>query len=231
MTKNVYAVGFLTFIAVMTAFFITNIFFRDVNYYRTSISLSAFLVPFLMAIGAFVSVIAYSKFKKVLSFKEAFGRAFLPMFVGAFLSISSIFVYISYIDKDTKDLLNYQYIESFKTSLEEEYGKAKLMIKPESAEWKEKLDKEEKITLNQTKFFALMKERKSQIDRFKALEKMNNKLTFILHPEESARLKNDEAFSKKTENWKKNLQRDFYLQESVNIISEMGGNAPAYTKK
>ncbi len=137
MTKNVYAVGFLTFIAVMTAFFITNIFFRDVNYYRTSISLSAFLVPFLMAIGAFVSVIAYSKFKKVLSFKEAFGRAFLPMFVGAFLSISSIFVYISYIDKDTKDLLNYQYIESFKTSLEEEYGKAKLMIKPESAEWKE----------------------------------------------------------------------------------------------
>lgn len=91
----------------------------------------------------------------------------------------------------------------------------------ESAEWKEKLDKEEKITLNQTKFFALMKARKKQIDRFKGLDKMNNKLVFILHPDEALREKSDEAFTKKTENWIKNLQRDFYLQESVNIISEM----------
>ena len=128
--------------------------------------------------------------------------------------------------------VNYFDVNKLRTGSEARINSNKYyQLLKESAEWKEKLDKEEKITLNQTKFFALMKERKSQIDRFKALEKMNNKLTFILHPEESARLKNDEAFSKKTENWKKNLQRDFYLQESVNIISEMGGNAPAYTKK
>ena len=137
MTRNVYAVGFVTFIIVMIAFFITNIFFRNVDYYRTSVTLSAFLVPIIFAIGAFVSVVAYSKYKKVLSFKEAFGRAFMPMFVGGFLSLSSIFIYINYIDTNTKDLLNYQYIESFKTSLEEEYGKAKKMMKPESAEWAE----------------------------------------------------------------------------------------------
>ncbi len=91
----------------------------------------------------------------------------------------------------------------------------------ESAEWKEELDKEEKITLNQTKFFDLMKNRKTKIDKFKALDKMNNQLKFVLHPEETTREKTDEAFAKKTENWLKNLQRDFYLQESVNIISEM----------
>ena len=128
--------------------------------------------------------------------------------------------------------VNYFDVNKLRTGSEARINSNKYyQLLKESAEWKEKLDKEEKITLNQTKFFALMKERKSQIDRFKALEKMNNKLTFILHPDESARLKTDEAFTKKTENWKKNLQRDFYLQESVNIISEMDGNAPAYTKK
>lgn len=91
----------------------------------------------------------------------------------------------------------------------------------QSAELKKQLDKEEKITLNQSKFFELMKQRKSQIEKFKSLEKINNGLKFSLHPEETLREKNDEAFRKKTENWTKNLQRDFYLQESVNIMSDM----------
>ncbi len=91
----------------------------------------------------------------------------------------------------------------------------------ESAKWKEDLDKVEKITLNQTKFFALMKDRKTQIEKFKKLDKIDNKLVFVLHPDEAAREKTDEAFAKKTENWIKNLKRDFYLQEGVNVISEM----------
>ena len=137
MTKNVYAVGFVAFIVIMIAFFVTNIFFRDVNYYRTSIVLNAFLVPLVLAIGAFFSVTTYSRYKKQITFKEAFGRAFLPMFVGGLLSVITIFVYITYVDKDTKDLLNYQYIESYERSLEEEYAKAKQITKPNSAEMTE----------------------------------------------------------------------------------------------
>jgi len=91
----------------------------------------------------------------------------------------------------------------------------------ESAKWKEDLDKVEKITLNQTKFFALMKDRKTQIEKFKKLDKIDNKLVFVMHPDEATREKTDEAFAKKTENWIKNLKRDFYLQEGVNVISEM----------
>lgn len=91
----------------------------------------------------------------------------------------------------------------------------------ESAEWKEQLDKEGKITVNQTKFFELMKKRKTQIEKFKALDKLDTGLKFAVHPDEQVREKTDEAFAKKTENWIKNLQKDFYLQESVNIISEM----------
>ncbi len=99
----------------------------------------------------------------------------------------------------------------------------------ESAQWKENIDKIEKITLNQDKFFALMKERKSQIDKFKALDKLDSKLKFVLHPDEAVREKSDEAFAKKTENWLKNLKKDFYLQESVNIMSEMTGTKAYYS--
>jgi carboxyl-terminal processing protease len=91
----------------------------------------------------------------------------------------------------------------------------------ESAEWKQKLDKEESITLNQTQFFELMKTRKAQIEKFKSLDKFNNKLLFTFNPDEVKRMKTDDIFTKKKENWKKNLQKDFYLQEAVNIVGEM----------
>ncbi len=137
MTKNVYVIGFMMFIAVMIAFFITNIFFRNVDYYKNSIMLSAFLLPFIFAVGAFISVTTYSRLKKVLTFKEAYGRSFIPMMVGGFLSMFTIYLYINYIDTDTKDLLNYQYIESYKNSLENEYQQAKGVLKPDSPEMPE----------------------------------------------------------------------------------------------
>lgn len=91
----------------------------------------------------------------------------------------------------------------------------------ESAEWKEALDKDETITLNQAKFNELMKTRKAQIEKFKALDKFNNGLKFTLHTDEAERIKKDEAFAKKTENWRKNLERDFYLEETVDALSKI----------
>lgn len=91
----------------------------------------------------------------------------------------------------------------------------------ESAQWREKLDKEEKITLNLTKFQELMKTRKEQIKKFKSLSKYDNQLKFTLHKDEEIRTKKDEVFAKKSESWIKNLKRDFYLQETINIMSEL----------
>ncbi|CAA7386356.1 carboxy terminal-processing peptidase [Chryseobacterium fistulae] len=91
----------------------------------------------------------------------------------------------------------------------------------ESAQWREKLDKEESITLNLKKFNELMKQRKAQIEKFKALTKFDNGLKFTIYPEEVEREKKDEAFKKKTEMWMKNLRKDSYLQEAMNIISDM----------
>ncbi len=91
----------------------------------------------------------------------------------------------------------------------------------ESAQWKENLDKEESIPLNQAKFNEVMKTRKEQLKKYKVLQKFNNGLSFTLNPDEVMREKKDEAFRKKTQNWTKNLQRDLYLQEAVNTMAEM----------
>lgn len=134
MAKNAYVVGILIFTVIMSVFFVTNIFFRNVDYYRNSILLSSFFVPVVCALGAYWSVTTYSRWKKGISFREAYGRAFIPMFVGGLLSLLSIFIYTNYISPDTKDLLNYQAVESYKQSLEEEYTKAKKIVKPNSPE-------------------------------------------------------------------------------------------------
>lgn len=91
----------------------------------------------------------------------------------------------------------------------------------ESAKWRQALGKEETITLNQNKFFALMKKRKEEVKKFEPLTKYDNGLQFVQHPNEVERMKKDEAFSVKSKNWIKNLKRDLYLQEAVNVIGEI----------
>ena len=159
-TRSVYTIGLMIYIAIMIAFFTTNIFFRNVDYFKNSILISAFLLPMIFAIGAFFSVTAYSRYKKVLSVKEAYGRAFIPMFVGGLLSVLSIFSYINFVDTPTKDLLNYQYIQSYKNSLEDEYQESKRVLRPDSPEMPElekkyaegKMRIAHKVSLNEDMF-------------------------------------------------------------------------------
>ena len=118
--------------------------------------------------------------------------------------------------------VNYFSVEALQKGIEARLKDNKTyQLIQESSQWKEKLNKEETISLNQTKFNEVMKTRKMQIKKFKGLDKFTNGLKFTLNPDETVREKNDEAFTKKTENWMKNLQRDLYLQEAVNVISEM----------
>ena len=134
MFKNVYQTGFLLAAVILLIYFITLYFFQDVHFYRNSILINAFLLPTLFAVAAIGSVVTYKNFKGNISFREAFGRAFLPIFTAGLISLSVIFVYITYINPETKVLLNHQYIESYQNGLEEEYAKAKSMVRPGSGE-------------------------------------------------------------------------------------------------
>ncbi|WP_332023828.1 carboxy terminal-processing peptidase [Kaistella sp.] len=118
--------------------------------------------------------------------------------------------------------MNYFTAQALQKDMEERLMNNKTyQLVQESAQWKENLDKEESISLNLTKFNEVMKTRKAQIEKFKVLDKFNNGLVFTLNPDEILREKKDGVFAKKSQNWKKNLQRDLYLQEAVNIASQL----------
>ena len=125
MVKNVYGVGFLLFIATMLIFFAMYFFGMNVDYFGNSMLLNAFLLPAVYVAGAFLSVNAAKKEAVAMGFRAVFGRAFKPMFIGGLLSVVTMFLFLNFVDKDAKDLLNYQYIERQKTELNNEYEKAK----------------------------------------------------------------------------------------------------------
>ncbi len=91
----------------------------------------------------------------------------------------------------------------------------------EAAKWKENINKDERMPLNETAFFALMDKREKQLKEFDKLKDFKNALSFTLHPDEVEREKKEKEFKKKTDNWLKNLNRDIYLEEAVNVISDM----------
>lgn len=128
MTKSPTTLGIILFIATMIVFFVVYIFFSGINYFDITLKVNAFLLPVLYAATAFWSVKSIWN-KKKLNFKEAFKSAFYPMFIGGFLSIISIFLFLNFIDVDAKKLLNYQYIERQRTELNAEYTSAKKVLK------------------------------------------------------------------------------------------------------
>lgn len=129
MTKSPSTLGILLFIATMIIFFVAYFFFSGVNYFDTSLKINAFVLPLLYAGGAFWSVKSFWNKNRVVKFKDAFKRAFIPMFIGGILSIFCIYSFLNFVDTDAKKLLNYQYVQRQKTELDTEYNSARKILK------------------------------------------------------------------------------------------------------
>lgn len=127
----------LMFAIIILLFLAVYYFFMDERYFTITMMMNAFVLPLIFAVGAFVSVQSYKKQKGRITFKEAFRRAFVPTFSAGLLSLASIFLFLNFVNPETKQVLNAQYIQSFENSLEEEYAKAKQMIKPNTEEAQE----------------------------------------------------------------------------------------------
>jgi hypothetical protein len=129
MTKRPLTLGIILFIATMIVFFVVYYFFSGINYFDISLKANAFVLPVLYAGAAFWSVKTYWNNHKKVSFKDAFRRAFVPMFIGGVLSVLSIYTYLNFIDTDAKKLLNYQYVTRQKAELDKEYTSARKILK------------------------------------------------------------------------------------------------------
>jgi len=129
MTKSPSTLGILLFIATMIIFFVAYYFFSGINYFDTSLKINAFILPILYAGAAFWSVKSFWNKNRVVTFKDAFSKAFIPMFIGGILSIFSIYAFLNFVDTDAKKLLNYQYVQRQKTELDTEYQSARKILK------------------------------------------------------------------------------------------------------
>ena len=140
MIKNVYTIGFVLFIATMFFFFAMYFFGMDTNYFDNTMLINSFVMPVVYLAGSYYSVYTLRKTGVKMGFREVFGRAFKPMFVGGFLSIITMFLFLNFVDPAVKDLLNFQYLDRQKTEMDNEYNTAKPILKTD--EQKEELEKE-----------------------------------------------------------------------------------------
>lgn len=140
MNNSIYTIGFALFIATMVIFFSMYLFGMDTNYFDNTMLLNSFLMPVVYLAGSFYSVHQLRKTGVRMGFSDVFGRAFKPMFIGGFLSIMTMFLFLNFVDPAAKDLLNFQYLERQKTEMDSEYNNAKIILKTD--EQKAELEKE-----------------------------------------------------------------------------------------
>ncbi|MGA9211902.1 DUF4199 domain-containing protein [Kaistella sp.] len=140
MIKNVYTIGFMLFIATMVVFFGMYFFGMNTNYFDNTMLINSFLMPILYLAGSFASVYSLRKTGVKMGFRDVFGRAFKPMFVGGFLSVVTMYLFLNFVDPAAKDLLNFQYLERQKIEMDKEYNTAKPILKTD--EQKAELEKE-----------------------------------------------------------------------------------------
>ncbi|MDQ0781910.1 DUF4199 domain-containing protein [Chryseobacterium sp. W4I1] len=129
MTKSPSTLGIILFIATMIIFFVAYFFFSGINYFETSLKINAFVLPIIYAGAAFWSVKTFWNKNRIVSFKDAFSRAFVPMFIGGILSIFSMYAFLNFVDPNVKKLLNYQYVQRQKKELDTEYQSARKIMK------------------------------------------------------------------------------------------------------
>ena len=129
MTKSPSTLGIILFIATMIVFFVVYTFFSGINYFDISLKANAFILPVLYAGAAFWSVKSYWNNHRVVKFKEAFKRAFIPMFIERIISNFLIHAFLTFVDPAAKSLLNYQYVQRQKSELDTEYTTARKILK------------------------------------------------------------------------------------------------------
>ena len=91
----------------------------------------------------------------------------------------------------------------------------------ENAKWIFERKDENVFSLNLNEFKKQMNIADTKIKKFKAISDYNNKLKFQSLPNEIMLFEKDTLLKQKRERWHEDLQKDVYVDETLNIITEM----------
>lgn len=91
----------------------------------------------------------------------------------------------------------------------------------ENAKWINDRKEDNTISLNYVEYKKELEDLDFQTQKFKALEKYKNNLTFSSLPYEVELMASDELLKEKRERWHEELSKDVYMNETLNVLSEL----------
>ena len=91
----------------------------------------------------------------------------------------------------------------------------------EYAKWLKKNQDETSYSLNYKKFFEESEIKELEAKKFKSVFDYKSDLTFLSPKYEQILLKADNSLADKRVSWHKNLSKDMYISEALNVISEL----------
>jgi len=107
--------------------------------------------------------------------------------------------------------------KSNKRMIDNEY----LNLVEENAKWIKSVRDNKLINLNYDKFKLELDENSSKTEKFKALNDYSMNYNFKSLPYEIDLIKNDSVLGLKRERWHKSLNKDFYIEEALNVLSDL----------
>jgi carboxyl-terminal processing protease len=91
----------------------------------------------------------------------------------------------------------------------------------ENAKWLKNRRDNDKIALDLVTFEKENEEFQKEIEKFKPLNKYDNKLTFVSPSHELKLIEKDSTLMIKRDTWHKGLKKDAYVEEAVNVLNDL----------
>ncbi|HEY4540405.1 MAG TPA: carboxy terminal-processing peptidase [Faecalibacter sp.] len=96
-----------------------------------------------------------------------------------------------------------------------------LKLIDESMKFVKSMEDTKKVPLNLNDYKAYRKDREAKIKKYEALDNYKNNLKIAMNAKDLATSKIDTVFKARRENWIKGLQKDIYLEESINVLKDL----------
>ena len=116
---------------------------------------------------------------------------------------------------------NFNFEEAITKSNKRMANNEYLKLVDENAKWIKSVRDNKLINLNYDKFKLELEENSSITEKFKALNDYSMNYSFKSLPYELDLIKNDSVLGLKRERWHKSLNKDFYIVEALNVLSDL----------
>ncbi len=116
---------------------------------------------------------------------------------------------------------NFDFDQAIRKSKERMSNSDYLNLIDENAKWIKSVRDDKVIMLNYQAYKEELKENTSITDKFKDLKDYSLDYNFKSLPYEIELIKNDSVLGMKRERWHKSLNKDFYIDEALNVLSDL----------